>query len=56
MHRCAGVNVAKLQMKIITAKLLQNYDITLLDKGPKPKPGTQTKCPESACRIRYVRL
>lgn len=55
VHRCAGVNFAKLEMKIIMAKLLQNYDITLLDKNPKPKPGTQTKWPESPCRIRYLR-
>jgi len=55
VHRCAGVNFAKLEMKIITAKLLQNYDITLLDKNPRPKPGTQTKWPDSPCRIRYAR-
>lgn len=35
--------------------LRQNYDITLLDRDPKPEPGTQTKWPESPCRIRYVR-
>jgi len=55
VHRCAGVNFAKLEMKIIMAKLFQNYDITLLDENPKPLPGTQTKWPESPCRIRYAR-
>lgn len=54
-HRCAGVNFATLEMKLIVAKLLQNYDITLLDKNPKPKPGLETKWPESPCRIRYTR-
>jgi sterol 14-demethylase len=52
-HRCAGVNFAKLEIMIIIAKLLQNYDITLLNKNPKPKAGVETKWPESPCRIRY---
>lgn len=52
-HRCAGVNFAKLEIKIIIAKMLQNYDISLLDPDPKPKPGVETKWPQSPCRIRY---
>lgn len=55
VHRCAGVNFAKLEMKIIAAKLLQNYELTLIDKNPKPMPGVQTKWPQSPCRIRYRR-
>ncbi len=55
VHRCAGVNFAKLEMKIIMAMLLQNYDITLLDKNPIAKKGVETKWPESPCRIRYSR-
>ena len=54
-HRCAGVNFAKLEIKIIMAKLLQNYDIELLDKAPKPNPGVETKWPQRPCRIRYTR-
>ncbi len=54
-HRCAGVNFAKLEMKIIMAKLLQNYDIELLDANPRPNPGVATKWPERPCRIRYKR-
>ncbi len=54
-HRCAGVNFAKLEMKIIIAKLLQNYDIELLDADPRPNPGVATKWPERPCRIRYKR-
>jgi sterol 14-demethylase len=42
------------QMKVVIP-LLQNYDITLPDKDPTPKPDTQTKWSESPCRIRYVR-
>ena len=52
-HRCAGVNFAKLEIKIIVSKMLQNYNITLLDKNPKAKAGVETKWPESPCRIRY---
>ena len=55
IHRCSGVNFAKLEMKIIVAKLIQNYEIELLDKYPKAKPGQETKWPESPCRIRYKR-
>jgi sterol 14-demethylase len=54
-HRSAGVNFAKLEIKIILAQMLQNYDIILLDKNPKPRAGVETKCPESPCRIRYSR-
>ena len=52
-HRCAGVNFAKLEIKIIVSKMLQNYNITLLDKDPKAKAGVETKWPESPCRIHY---
>ena len=55
VHRCAGVHFAKLEMKIIAAKLLQNYQLTLIDKNPRPMPGVQTKWPQSPCRIRYQR-
>ncbi|CAA0110401.1 Lanosterol 14-alpha demethylase [BD1-7 clade bacterium] len=55
-HRCAGVNFAKMEIKIIIAKLLLNYDIELIDKDPQPKPGVETKWPESPCRIRFRRL
>lgn len=54
-HRCAGVNFAKLEIKIIIAKLLQNYDIKLLDENPQPKLGVETKWPKSPCRIGYKR-
>ncbi|ROS05493.1 sterol 14-demethylase [Sinobacterium caligoides] len=55
VHRCAGVNFANLEMKLIMVKLLQNYNITLVDKDPQPKKGLETKWPESPCRIRYSR-
>ena len=52
-HRCAGINFAKMEIKIIIAKLLQNYHIELIDTDIKPKPGVSTKWPDSPCRIRY---
>lgn len=54
-HRCAGVNFAKLEIKVLMAKLLRNYNIELLDDSPKPNPGVATKWPASPCRIRYSR-
>ena len=54
-HRCAGVNFAKLEIKIIMAKLLQNYNLELLDKNPQPNPGVETKWPARPCRIQYSR-
>ena len=56
VHRCAGVNFAKMEIKIIIAKLLQNYQIELLDTSVKAKRGVGTKWPQSPCRIRYKKL
>ena len=55
-HRCAGVNFAKLEQKILVAKLLQNYDIELLTKNPKPQPGIDTAWPATPTLIRYKRI
>jgi sterol 14-demethylase len=52
-HRCAGVNFAKLEIKILMAKLLQHYDMELIDRHPVPNPGVGTKWPHRPCRIRY---
>ncbi|OUS24087.1 hypothetical protein A9Q99_26075 [Gammaproteobacteria bacterium 45_16_T64] len=54
-HRCAGVNFAKLEQKILVAKLLQNYDIKLLTKNPKPQPGIDTAWPATPTLIQYKR-
>ncbi|MDX1695117.1 MAG: cytochrome P450, partial [Ketobacteraceae bacterium] len=54
-HRCAGVNFAKLEQKVLVAKLLQNYDIELLSKNPKPQQGIDTAWPESPTLIKYQR-
>lgn len=54
-HRCAGVNFAKMEIKILIAKLIQNYDMELLTKNPKPQSGIDTAWPESPCNIRFTR-
>jgi len=54
-HLCARVNVGKMEMQILMAKFLQNYDIEPIDKQPVPNPGVGTKSPASPCRIRYKR-
>lgn len=54
-HRCAGVNFAKLEMKILIAKVLQHYDVELVNETPKAQAGIATKWPDSECRIRYCR-
>lgn len=54
-HRCVGVNFAKMEIKVLMAKLLQNYDIELVAKNPKPQSGVDTAWPASPCQIRYTR-
>lgn len=54
-HRCAGVNFAKLEQKILVAKMLQNFDIKLLTKNPKPQPGIDTAWPATPTMIQYKR-
>ena len=52
MHRCAGVNFARMEMKVLVAILLQNYDMELLDEV-KPIAGAGTYWPAQPCRVRY---
>ncbi len=52
MHRCAGVNFARMEMKVIVAILLQHYDMELLDEV-KPIAGAGTYWPAQPCRVRY---
>jgi sterol 14-demethylase len=55
VHRCAGVNFAYQEMKVILTLLLQHYELELLDPAPQPVPGSRTKWPQSPCRVRYRR-
>jgi sterol 14-demethylase len=52
-HRCAGVNFAYQEMKVILTLLLQRYELELVDTNPQPVRGASTKWPESPCRVRY---
>ena len=52
MHRCAGVNFARMEMKVLVAILLQHYDLELLDEV-KPIAGAGTYWPAQPCRVRY---
>ena len=52
MHRCAGVNFARMEMKILLAILLQHYDFELIDEV-RPIAGAGTYWPAQPCRVRY---
>lgn len=52
MHRCAGVNFARMEMKVVLAILLQHYDMELLDEV-RPIAGAGTYWPAQPCRVRY---
>ena len=52
MHRCAGVNFARMEMKVVLAILLQHYDMELIDEA-RPIAGAGTYWPAQPCRVRY---
>jgi len=52
VHRCAGVNFARMEMKVLLAVLIQHYDMELLDEV-KPIAGAGTYWPAQPCRVRY---
>lgn len=54
MHRCAGVNFARMEMKVVIALLLQRYEMELID-APRPIAGAGTYWPAQPCRVRYRR-
>lgn len=52
VHRCAGVNFARMEMKVLVAILLQHYDMELID-AVRPIAGAGTYWPAQPCRVRY---
>ena len=52
VHRCAGVNFARLEMKIILTMLAHHYDLELIDT-PRPISGPMTYWPAQPMRVRY---
>ncbi len=53
VHRCIGVNFARLEMKVVLALLVRHYDMELLDP-PRPAGGTVTRWPAQPARVRYA--
>lgn len=53
VHRCIGVNFARLEMKVVLAALARHYDMELLDP-PRPAGGTVTRWPAQPARVRYA--
>ena len=53
VHRCIGVNFARLEMKVVVALLARHYDMELLDP-PRPAAGALTRWPAEPARVRYA--
>jgi sterol 14-demethylase len=54
-HRCLGLHFAYLEMKVVLIRLLQRFDLELVDADPQPVRGVKAKWPASPCRVRYRR-
>jgi sterol 14-demethylase len=52
LHRCLGIRFAYLEMAVIVARLVERYDLELLDPDPRPVARTGAKWPETT-RVRY---
>ncbi|MEU8894488.1 cytochrome P450 [Nocardia sp. NPDC048505] len=53
VHRCLGVNFARMEMRILLARLLVGLDFELTTGAPRPPRRTETRWPESPCAVRY---
>ena len=51
-HKCTGMNFANLEMTLITAQLLQRFELELLPPAPTVEFGLGASRP-SATRLRY---
>lgn len=54
-HRCLGEHFADLLVHVTITRLLQRYELTLIDPDPAPVRTPAFKGPRSPCRIRYRR-
>lgn len=54
MHKCAGMNFANNEMAMITAMLLQQFDLELVTRTPGVRHGLGANRPEPTL-IRYRR-
>lgn len=55
LHRCLGVHFTYVELKLAVTRLLQHFDLELVDADPRPAGGQKTKWPQSPCRVRYRR-
>ncbi len=55
LHRCLGMQFACLEIKLTLTRLLQHFDLELVDRSPVTAAGQTTKWPQSPCRVRYRR-
>ena len=53
VHRCIGVNFARVEMRIVLALLVRHYDMELLDE-PRVSRNQTTRWPAQPARVRYA--
>jgi cytochrome P450 len=53
MHRCLGMHFAHLEMQILITRLLQAFDLELVNPDPQHVRGLRGRWPQSPCRVRY---
>jgi sterol 14-demethylase len=54
-HRCLGVRFAYLEMQVILTRLLERFDLELVDVDVRAEPGQRLKWPQQPCRVRYAK-
>ena len=52
LHRCAGVNFARLEVKMVLTMLVRHYEMGLLDAARQIN-SPMTQWPAQPCRVRY---
>lgn len=53
MHRCLGMHFAHLEMQVLITRLLQEFDLELIDPDPQPVRGLRSRWPQGPCKVRY---
>ena len=53
VHRCIGVNFARVEMRIVLALLVRHYDMELIDE-PRVAGNQTTRWPAQPARVRYA--
>lgn len=53
MHRCLGMHFAHLEMQVLITRLLQAFDLELVNPDPQYVRGLRGRWPQSPCRVRY---